>query len=202
MKKKPEDQFRDKAAIKIWNNYFDRLERMIKALDSTQKEELKLEIQDHLMESYQGEQGDSEAERLLNALEKIGEPEEYLKPMLADKHLEKASQSMNPLSIIKGLYFCLFGGMKRFFVACFFFVGYILAIASALVAILKPFIPNYVGFFIEPKGAIPFYFGLIRPSAEAKDVLGFWVIPIGIALFAFLYHWLTKSLRRLKKSKK
>ena len=200
---KVENVFKDKTAIKLWKHYFNRIERMIRWLDSSQKEEIRLELQDHLMESFRDERGDSETERLLNAIEKIGEPEDYLKPMLADRILGKAIKSMNPLKIVKGLYFYLFGGIKRFFSALLFFLGYSLAVTFALMALLKPFLPRFAGIFLYPGETIPISLGIISNHPEhAVDLFGYWVIPIGIVVSAVLYIYLTKLLRLLKHKSK
>ncbi|UCH97429.1 MAG: hypothetical protein JSV88_11405, partial [Candidatus Aminicenantes bacterium] len=68
--------FTDTVTIKIWHQYFRRVKRCAKPLKSNQQEELLLEIQDHLLESFKQETGSNEAEKLLNAIDKLGDPEE------------------------------------------------------------------------------------------------------------------------------
>jgi uncharacterized membrane protein len=195
-----ENLFKDKITLKIWDNYFNRIDKMIRSLDRTQKEETKLEIQDHLLESFQNEKEDKEAVKLLNAIEKMGEPEEYLKPMVADKLLTKASNTMSPLIILKGLYYYLYGGIKRFIVSLSFIMGYILALCFLVIAILKFFIPNSTGLFLYPDGDLKF--GLDINAAAAKEILGYWIVPIGIGLSSLTYFILTRFLRSLKSKKR
>jgi uncharacterized membrane protein len=189
-------QFKDKITLKIWDNYFNRIDKMIRSLDKTQKEETKLSIQDHLLDSFQNEKEAEEAVRLLNAIEKMGEPEEYLKPMVADKLLNKASNTMSPLIILKGLYYYIYGGIKRFVVSFSFIMGYILTLCFLLIAILKFFMPNSIGLFLYPHGGIKLGLGI--PAGAAKDILGYWIVPIGIGLSALIYIILTRLLSSLK----
>ncbi len=197
---KTEELFSDKVAARIWNQYFRRVNRFSKTLDKDQQEELQLEIQDHLYESFKQETGESEAVRLLNAIDKIGDPEEYIKPMVADRLLSSASRTLNPKTILKGLYYYLFGSIKRFFVSLSFSIGYLMVITFGIMAILKPFFPNNVGVFLDKDG-IP-NIGIIGDSSRLQtDVLGYWIIPIGIFVSLLLYLGLTKKLKILKRLK-
>lgn len=198
---KSEELFSDKVAAKIWNQYFRRVNRFSKTLDKDQQEELHLEIQDHLYESFKQETGESEAVRLLNAIDKIGDPEEYIKPMVTDRLLSSASRTLNPKTILKGLYYNLLGSIERFFVSLFFIIGYIIAITFGSMAILKLFFPKNVGWFIYNSGGHAF--GVIGDPINIRtEILGYWIIPIGIVLSLLLYLLLTRSLRVLKISKK
>lgn len=198
---KTEELFSDKVAAKIWNQYFSRINRFSKTLNKDQQEELQLEIQDHLYESFKQETGESEPVKLLNAIDKIGDPEEYIKPLVADMLLSSASRTLNPKTIIKGLYYNIFEGIKHLFVSLFFVIGYLIAITFGSMAILKLFFPKNVGFFIYKSGGHAF--GIIGDPINVRtEILGYWIIPIGIVLSLLLYFLLTRSLRVLKIPKK
>lgn len=196
---KTKEIFSKKVTVKIWDQYFRRVNRFSKTLDRDLQKELQLEIQDHLYESFKQETGESEAVRLLNAIDKIGDPEEYIKPMVADRLLSSASRTLNPKTILKGLYYYLFGSIKRFFVSLFFSIGYLIVITFGIIAILKPFFPNNVGIFLDKDG-FPTNIGIIGDSSPLQtDVLGYWIIPIGIVVSLLLYLGLTKKLKILKR---
>jgi len=198
---KIKELFSEKITVKIWDQYFRRVNRCSKTLDKDQQKELQLEIQDHLYESFKQETGDSEAVRLLNAIDKIGDPEEYIKPMVADRLLSSASRTLNPKTILKGLYYNIFEGIKHLFVSLFYVMGYLTAITFGSLAILKIFFPKNVGFFIYRSGGHAF--GVIGDPINVRtEILGYWIIPIGIVLSLLLYFSLTRSLRVLKTSKK
>lgn len=198
-----EDLFRDKVARKIWERYFRQVEKHTRALASDQKKEIGLEIQDHLFEGFKAEKGENEAERLLNAIEKIGEPEEFLRPMMADYLLSRASRTMNPRTVIKGLYYNLFGGLKKSLVSLLYGVGYLLVIMFGLMALLKVFFPGNVGLIAHESGSMSFgilfdsgpKLGIIFDGTPLKEeLLGFWIVPISLLIGTLLYLVLTKKL--------
>ena len=137
--------FSDKLAQKIWDQYFRRVKWVSRSLSVKLQEELILEIQDHLYESFGRETGKSEADRLLNAIDKIGEPEEYIKPMVAERLLMDASQTFNPKMIAQGLYYHFWGSLKNFLSSIIFFLGYSIVLILGLLTILKIIYPRYVG---------------------------------------------------------
>lgn len=190
--------FSDKVAERIWTQYFRRLDRLIRPLDEIHRRELTLEIKSHLLESLQSEMMGSEAERLLNALDRLGEPESFIGPMRADRLLTKASKSMKPKDVLKGLYYHLAGGTRKLFLGILFVLGYILAVSFVLMAALKLILPGHVGLLLFNDGDVTF--GLALDVANLKsDVFGYWIIPICLALAVGLYFGLTKLLKALKR---
>ena len=120
---------------------------------------------------------------------------------MADRLLFSASRTLNPKTILKGLYYYLFGSIKRFFVSLFFSIGYLMAITFGIMAILKPFFPNNVGVFLDKDGFLNI--GIIGDSSSLQtDILGYWIIPIGIVICLLIYLGLTKKLAILKRLKK
>lgn len=190
--------FNDKVAGKIWAQYFRRLEALVLALDETQRRELELEIKGHLLESYQSETAGGEAERLLNAIERLGEPESYIKPMLAERLLSSASRSLRPKYVLKGLYYHFVGGARKVLAGVVFAVGYLLVFVLALIGVLKIFFPRHVGLFLYEQGGA--LLGMdVKPEHVRTEVLGYWIIPICLGLAFALYVGLTKFLKVLRK---
>ena len=187
----------DTVAKKIWHQYFRRVKRCAKPLNSHQQEELILEIQDHLLESFKQEAGDKEAEKLLNAIDKLGDPEEYLRPMIADRLLSSASSTLNPKTVFKGLYYDLFGNIKSFLLSLAFSLGYLTAFVFAVLSILKIFFPDNIGFFINENGGV--LIGIIGGESLKTDILGFWVVPLGLLASLIIYLVLTRNLKVVKK---
>jgi len=189
--------FQDKITIKIWDQFFKNLDRKMKALRPDQKKELKLEIQDHLLASFQMEKAKDEAERLLNAIDLLGDPEEFIRPLLADKLLTRAAKTLSPKAAFKGLYYHIFGGVKGLVLSFFFGIGYVIVFILAVMALLKPFFPKNVGVLIQEEGGL--VVGILANSKNVKiDVFGYWIIPLGLILAVILYIALTKLLRLLR----
>jgi len=193
--------FQDKVTLRIWDHFFHQTERTLKPLAEAQKEELTLELQDHLYTSFQQEKEGGEAERLMAAIERLGDPEAFLKPLLADKLLAQAARSLNPKTVIKGLYFFIAGGIRNLLLALFYICGYAVALTFFFMAVLKPLIPDHAGILWFNDGS--FVAGVsLNSSGVAHDPLGYLIIPIGLAISILAYIGTTKLLHILKSRKK
>lgn len=56
------------------------------------------------------------------------------------------------------------------------FLGYVLGGSLIICAILKPFLPIYVGLWINPDGMV---LGAEVPRPHGQELLGWWLIPYG-----------------------
>jgi len=197
---KSEDFFKNAITKKIWDQYIQRLQYLLRRINKEEKEEMLLEIKGHLLESFQQDPAESEEERLLNAIDRMGEPEKFLRPLIADKYMNRASRTLSPKDVIKGLYFSLFTGLKKAFVSFFLGLGYIIVCVLVLIAVLKPFFPNHVGLILFNNGSMTA--GISTNSSGVRiDYLGYWVIPIAIGLAVLIYTGLTKYLHKTRRTR-
>jgi hypothetical protein len=195
---KEQDFFNNAVTKKIWSQYDKRLHYLLRRTNKEEKEELLLEIKSHLLESFNQDSAESEEERLLNAIDRMGEPEIYLRPLIADKYMSRASKTLSPKDVIKGLYYSLFTGFKKAVISFLLGMGYILVFGLAAIAICKPFFPNYAGVILFNDGSMTA--GLSFNSSGVKiDYLGYWVIPIAAGLAVLIYIGLTKYLRKVRR---
>ncbi len=121
--------------------------------------------------------------------------------MVADRLLSSASKTMNPKTIFRGLYYYVFGSIKRLLVSLVFLMGYLTVFTFGIMSVLKLFFPHHVGFFLSHDG-FPIVGITGNPEDIKTDVFGYWIIPIGIAVALLLYLTLTRRLSILKKIKK
>ncbi len=192
-----ENHFSDKVSIKIWQQHFKLIRHLSRTLSDQSQNDLILEIQDHLYESFRNQPGDDEPERLLNAIEQMGSPEEYLHPIITDHLLSAASKTYNPATILKSLVYYLMGGLKRFLISLFMMIGYTFSLVLAFMACVKPFYPEHIGLFISPQNGVSL--GFVKSASIESEILGYWMIPIGLVLSLGLYFGLTRLLRILRK---
>jgi uncharacterized membrane protein len=197
---KSEDFFKNTITKKIWNQYDQRLQHILRRTDKEEKKELLLEIKSHLLESFNQDPAESEEEKLLNAIDRLGEPEIFLRPLIADRYMTRASRTLSPKDVARGLYFSLFTGFKKAVISSLLGLGYILVFILALMALLKPFFPNHVGVLLFNDGTITAGLG-INSSGVKTDYLGYWVIPISAALAFLIYIGLTKYLHKVRRSR-
>jgi len=191
-----EPKFNDRTTQRIWDNYFKRIGKILNRAPSKISNELVLELKSHLYESFEEDKEQSESNRLLNAIDRLGDPDDFLKPIIAEKLLTDASKSFNPKSIFFGIYYNLYGGIARVFLAIIIWAGYLVAFFFSALAVLKIFFPQRTGLFYSDKGV--YYLGFME-AAAGKDVLEYYFIPIALLISAILFWILTKLLRLIIK---
>lgn len=187
--------FEDKNAARIYRDYLNRVEKTIRVLDKENRQEILLEINSHIYEGItaDAEQTKPEAERVAEVLEKLGQPEVFLKPLVAEKKLEEATRTFNPLKVVKALALNIGNGFSYILFAllylCLF--GFVFLIVAKLIS------PDEVGLFYQPDKV--FILGMYKNSEGVSlleyEQLGNWFIPVMGMLAAFLYVLLTLGLR-------
>lgn len=184
--------FNDPAAARAWRDYFAEVDRLLASVGAADRAELRADLETHLMDSFaEGDGG--EADRLASTMRRLGEPADYLRPIIAEQLLERGTRSYAPVPIARGLYHSVKLGSTRAVVAAGFALGYIMLAIFALMAVLKPVWGDHVGLFREPDGKVSF--GIVANSTAASELLGLWIIPIALLLTALLYIILTRTLR-------
>lgn len=194
-----ESKFQDRVTVKLWRNYFKRVQRVLKPLPQDQKKDIVLELQSHLLEKMIRIPSGAEAERLLEAMEQLGEPEEYLQSIVADRLILNATKSYLPGDLMGGLAYRLRINIKQALLSLAFGLGYFISFLFLLMAGLKFVMPNRVGLFEKADGTM--VLGILEASNNFHDVLGYWIVPIGLTIFIFSYIILTKLLRLSVKSR-
>ncbi|EFK57072.1 hypothetical protein ACFU8T_07565 [Sphingobacterium spiritivorum] len=186
--------FKDKNSKRIYLDYISRIQQATKSLDKTNQQEVLLEINSHIYESITDpaamEKG--EVERLLDVLEKLGQPEIFLKPLVAEKKLEEATRSFNPFHILKALILNIGNGISYVIFTLLYLLlfGFIFLIGAKLVD------PENVGFFFKPNEI--FILGYYRENGISYlqyEQLGHWFIPAMLLLAIILYVLITLLLR-------
>jgi len=187
-------EFTQKASEKIYKDYLKRVERMVKKLSKADKNELLMEINSHIYEGMQHVDASNEVESLLLILENLGAPEEVLKPMVADKKMEQATKTFNPIHIVQALILNISNGI----VYIIFSILYFFLFTGILLIVLKIFLPETGLFYKENKY---FLLGLIDEK-DANEILGNWFIPVMLISIAVLYFVITLLLKRNINNKK
>ena len=185
---------------RIWNNYIKQVNRIIKPINDKQKEEILMELQSHVYESMTNDCSGDEESKILNAVEKLGDPVVYLQPIVKDKLLYNTLKTLNPVGVFSLFFKNIMAGFKRFLFSILLGVGYFISAILFISGLLKIFI-HEVGFYYIGPSWYHFLIGVIDKQHDntAKDLLGLWLIPIGIGSSIIIYYGLTKLLNRLNK---
>ncbi|PCH75943.1 MAG: hypothetical protein COB98_07655 [Flavobacteriaceae bacterium] len=185
-------EFEDKNAQRVYGNYIKNLRNVLKPILETDKQEVLMEFNSHIYEHLQSNTSKTEIELLLNAIDKLGAPEEVLKPLIADKLLEKATKSFNPIHIFKALFLNITNGISYII----FFVLYLFLGTFIFLIFAKLFNSNVGMYYREGKFQV---IGLIKDTSDYQEVLGYWFIPLMIFITVILYVLITLLLK-LKKT--
>lgn len=183
----------DVNAKRIYSDYISRVKNSVKSLNKENQNETLLEINSHIYEALM-HSTKNEVEGLLDVLENLGHPEVFLKELVAEKKLEEATQSFNPLKILKALVLNFSNGFSY----VIFFILYLLLFGFVFLIAAKSINPTEVGFFYT--NASSWVLGVSKKtSLHTTELLGNWFIPVMLLLIIVLYFLITLLLK-LKKS--
>ncbi|MEG0926964.1 hypothetical protein [Chryseobacterium sp.] len=190
-------QFKNAEAQNIYENYLKQIQSATKKLSREDHNDILMELNSHIYESMskKSDESNSEVKDLIDTLDKIGIPNEVLKPLIADKKLNQATKTFNPIHIFQALVLNFSYGVIYFI----FFILYLFLFSFVALVFGKLFFPNNVGFYYQ-KGEIFQYGGFIEnEKLQNFEVLGNWFIPVTI-LLGIIFYFLITLLLKLKRS--
>lgn len=181
------------TAQRIYNDYLKRVEKCIAILSKEDKKEMLMEINSHIFEGMQRFSDNNETDNLLTVLEKLGVPEEFLKPVIADKKTAQAVRTFNPKYVLQALLLNFKNGIKY----SVFALLYLLLFVFVFFIGAKLIFPTKTGlFYLDEKFQ---GFGFLKNADSMNEILGFWFIPLAILSTIIFYLLITLLLRFTKK---
>ena len=94
---------------KIVNDYLKRLKLHLKRFPEKDKEELIKEVYSHIYESFISDPTEDEIDRILNVLNKLGEPSEAVSSRMSTAMVSMGKRRKLPLYSLAGVTIALFG---------------------------------------------------------------------------------------------
>lgn len=186
-------QFTSANAQRVYNDYISRCKRAARILSKKDQEDCLMEVNSLIYGYLENNKTEDETSDLLTILERIGNPEETLKEVVAIKKTQQAVRSLNPKHIIESLVLNIGKGTFYIIVSLLF----LLSGVFFLLAVLKLFFYDRVGCYAG-KGAL--YVGF-SDGKGVEEILGHWFIPVTLAA-AFLLYYLTVLLLKFKNKRK
>lgn len=187
--------FKNRSSTLIYRDYLKRLEKNLKHSSAKDRKNILMEFNSHIFEGIQryGNIEVNETEKLMEVLNKLGDPQDVLKPMIAEKKLEEATRTFNPIHVFKALVLNITNGVKYIFFAFLYLVliGFLIIIGAKINN------PKEVGLYF--KDGDFYLLGKMKPelieSVSANEVLGNWFIPFFLLLTVLLYIIITFLMR-------
>ena len=192
-------KFEQKASQRIYNDYMKRIKKATSSLSKIDQDDVYMEFNSHIYEAIHHKNETNEIDSLLDIIEKLGLPEEVLKPLVADKKLQQATKTFNPVHVFKALMLNLTNGVSYIF----FFILYLFLFGFVFLIFAKIFNPSLVGLYMKKDSFSVFVLGIMNPEHQITnktyEVLGNWFIPV-MLLSIVLFYFLITLLLKLKKS--
>lgn len=178
-----EPGFSSETASSLWTDYFREVDHRLKPLIAERRAEIREELVAHVLDGMEAEAGDDEAARLQRVLTRLGSPSEYLDRVVGEH--DGADSRTVTWKTRRAL-----GDLGR---TILLGASYLLGMMALLLAVAKPFAPDKVGLFQMP-GA---WWAMGYIDAEgAREVLGYWLIPLMLALVFLAWAWFPRWLAR------
>jgi len=188
-----EIQFKEDASQRIYLSYMKRIERMIHPLSKTDQTEVLLEFNSHIYEGLAKKHDKNEIVNLVDILDKLGNPEEVLKPLIADKKLEEATRTFNPIQIFKALALNISNGISYLI----FGVLYLCLFGFVFLIYAKINNPDGVGLYLKNQSfmALGKLNKTYLQNSNITEVLGNWFIPVMLLSIILAYLFITLLLK-------
>jgi uncharacterized membrane protein len=190
-----EIKFSQIASQRIYSEYMKRVKKATHSLSKEDQNDIYMEFNSHIYESLQHKNNANEIDLLLDVIERLGTPEEVLKPLVADKKLEQATKTFNPVHVFKALVLNFTNGISY----VFFFLLYLFLFAFVFLIFAKIINPSKVGMFMQNKSIIAMGYIETDNNENVTEVLGNWFIPFTL-LCILVFYFLITALLKFKKS--
>jgi hypothetical protein len=165
--------------------YLGRLRVRLRGINDLDVREIVEELRFHILDKA-GMSGEVTAAGVDAALAALGSPEELASEYLTDSLLARAEVSRSPVQILESLFHWASLSVAGFFVLLGSILGYFFGVVFVLCALVKPFHPQTAGLWVyrDSTGNLvtSFRLGFGSPPVGGRDVLGWWIVPIGLVV--------------------
>ena len=172
------------------DSYLAELRRCLGELPPEEVHDILQEIRGHILERAEAS-GELTEQRLVEILKALGRPEDIAPLYQVDSVVAKARSSLSPRLVMRGIqrWSVVSGwGLVLFVLGI---AGYATGFSLMLAALAKIVTPDQVGAWV---GGGHFSIGTFS-GPGAHDVLGWWLVPIGLAVGALVVFGTTRLLR-------
>jgi hypothetical protein len=174
-------------------SYLRALRSGLRGLPAGEIEEIVSELRSHVIESLGHEKNAGPTVETI--LRDLGSPADLSALYVTDRTLDRAENTGAPWHLLSALFRWAGRSMSGFLLLLLLVAGYFIAVSFLLAAVLKPFRPDRVGLWRLEEGEISLRLGF-GGAVQGQELLGWWVVPIGIAAGMLGYLGATYFVRR------
>ena len=189
--------------------YLTKLRTRLRGVDEENIREIIEELRSHILDKTESADEQGARNKVAETLRALGSPEQLAAEYLTDNLLARAEVSRSPMRILAVLFRWASLSIAGFLVFLSSIVGYFLGAAFVLCAFLKPIHPQTAGLWLSPTDGegttISLRLGFGSPPLDGRDVLGWWIVPIGLVVGCGLVMLTTRfalwCVRRYRRSR-
>jgi hypothetical protein len=165
------------------DGYLNRLRGRLRGLNHDDVREIVEELRGHILDKASGA-SEVTAAMVDAALAALGSPEELASEYVTDNLLARAEVTRSPLRVLESLFRWASLSVAGFFVLLGSILGYFVGGAFMWCAVLKLIHAQSAGLWVVQDGAGDLQFslrmGFGSPPVGGREVLGWWIMPIGL----------------------
>ena len=169
------------------DTYLAQVHRHLHGLSDAEARETLAELRSHVLDRTDGQLSPAGVEAAIAAL---GSPRDVARLNVTERVANAVETNRSPLSVLRATGRLARLSLQGFMVFLVSLTGYALAAGFLVTAMVKPFAPSRAGLWILPADDLSFSLGVVDHSPQAREILGWWIIPIGLVAGASLA-WLT-----------
>jgi uncharacterized membrane protein len=174
------------------DTYFEQLSNQLSDLPAVRRDDVLRELRAHVMDRLEQVAAPTQ-EDCRTVLKALGSPEEIARQYRMETILRGSSWSLSPIKVLRTTLRWTVAGVQGYLVFLVALIGYIVAATFYICALLKPFFPRNVGFYVSDYGLNMASF----PLQQGHEVLASYFIPIAIVLGYLITFATTLSIRFL-----
>lgn len=180
--------------------YLQDVRANLGGLPASDISEIVQELRSHVLDRVAGDLTDASVEQ---ALASLGDPRDIARINRTMRVAARAAGQSSPRVIARTLVQLARLSLRGLVTLLVSLIGYGFAAVWLLCALAKPFAPDRVGFWSlpDPTGDLSLSLGRLDAGLTGRDILGWWIIPIGLvaglcaAFLTFRFH--QRAIRRM-----
>jgi len=174
--------------------YLLRLRTALGRMPDAEKLEILSDIRNHIEERL-SDASSGQAEIVAETIAALGTPEKLAESFQRERLMARASVSAAPTALLHATFQWALTGLRGFLAFLVLLLGYSLGLGFLVCALLKPFMWNSVGLWLDPPA---FSLGYLNAAERSgRELLGWWIIPIGYAIGPLFLIWTTRLVQWL-----
>jgi hypothetical protein len=186
----------DPSSERQMESYLRQLRSSLRSLPAAQADDIVREIRSHLIDSAGGSAA-ADRQRLTEAIARLGDPTALASTYVMDYLALHAQTTRSPIVLLRVVALWATRSVEGIVALILAVLGYAIALIGLGCALFKPFTPDRIGLWVErvPPDDYSFQLGRVAvPPSNAHEVLGWYIIPLGLIVGALAFIATTRYL--------